>query len=358
MRQEILLRSLVRRLTNRWNGSLALLVGGSFCILRLLDGRHPPNLGEWLLPFVLVYLHLTLSPLPWQWAGGGPSQKAMARGLLPALAFNALWIGALFLVAHVGRPPDFAHPPPGWPPGMMPPPLRGRHLNPGWGLGLINLAIALLVGWVLAEREAMETRELETAALLRQAEAKSLQNQLEPHVLYNALSSLSELIYEDPLAAEEVITRLADLYRRLTHHGKRDRVSLGEERQLVESYLAMEQMRLGERLKVAWQWPDWADDLPLPPLFLQPLVENAIKHGIGPCDAGGEVRIACLRADGKILLRVENTGAPLADGPEAGIGLGNLRARLALWTGAGSFSLVREGTFTVAALSWKTGAGT
>jgi hypothetical protein len=357
VRQENPLRPLFQRLTNRWNGALALIVGGSFCSLLLLDGHRPPGLGEWLLPFLLVYLHLTLTPLPWQWAGGGKTERMMLRGLLGALAFNALWIGVLLLMAHIGRPPDFAHPPPGWPPGIAPPPLRGRHLNPGWGLGLINLAIALLVGWVLAEKEAMAARELETAALLRQAEAKALQNQLEPHVLYNALSSLSELIYEDPLAAESVITQLADLYRQLTHHGKRDQVSLGEERQLVESYLAMEQMRLGERLKIAWQWPDWADALRIPPFFLQPLVENAIKHGIGPSDVGGEVRISCVQAGGRTLLRVENTGVQPVAESETGIGLGNLRARLALWTGAGSFSLVREGAWTVAVLSWKPGGG-
>jgi hypothetical protein len=356
VRQEILLRPLFRRLTNRWNGALALIVGGSFCTLLLLDGHRPPGLGEWLLPFLLVYFHLTLTPLPWQWAGGETTRRIMLQGLLGALAFNACWIGVLLFLAHVGRPPDFAHPPPGWPAGMAPPPLRGRHLNPGWLLGLINLAIALLVGWVLAEKEGMAARELTTAALLRQAEVKALQNQLEPHVLYNALSSLSELIYEDPLAAEEVITQLADLYRRLTYHGKRDLVNLGEERQLVESYLAMEQMRLGERLKTSWQWPEWADALPLPPLFLQPLVENAIKHGIGPCDVGGEVRISCLQAEGRILLRVENTGAQPVEASEAGIGLENLRARLALWTGAGSFSLARDGAWTVAVLSWKPGA--
>jgi two-component system sensor histidine kinase AlgZ len=131
-------------------------------------------------------------------------------------------------------------------------------------------------------------------------------------------------------------------------------VSLGEERRLVEAYLSMEQMRLGERLRAAWDWPDWADSLAMPPFFLQPLVENAIKHGIGPSEAGGEVLISCSRAQDRVSLRVANTGTPLVEIPSPGIGLGNLQARLALWVEAeGSLRLIREGAWTVALLQWK-----
>jgi two-component system sensor histidine kinase AlgZ len=233
-----------------------------------------------------------------------------------------------------------------------------RGVNPLFGVGLINLAFATFVGWGLAEKEAMEIREQKTAGLLRQAESKALQNQLEPHVLYNALSSLSELIYEDPLAAEAVITQLAELYRRLTVHGKQDRVLLREERKLVEAYLSMEQMRLGDRLRVSWDWPIDVDDLALPPLFLQPLVENAIKHGIGPSEAGGEIRISCHRNEGQISLMVQNTGISPPENLSYGIGIGNLVARIALWTEVeGTFTMVREGMWTRAILRWKTGGG-
>ena len=367
MRQELILPPLLRRLTDRWTGVVVLCVGGILCLFPLLDSRHPVSAVDWLLPFLAVYLHLSLAPVPWQWNGASPSKGRLVRGLLAALLFNALWIAALLLLGHLlhpnpmhGGPMHFngmpggpmypGGPPPDWGPGFPPP--RPRMLNPGWGLGLVNLAFALLVGWVIAEKEAMAAREQVTAELLRQAESKALQNQLEPHVLYNALSSLSELIYEDPLAAESVITQLADLYRRLSHHGKQARVPLGEERRLVEAYLTMEQMRLGERLQVAWSWPDWADALALPPHFLQPQVENAIKHGIGPYEVGGEVRITCTRDGARITLQVENSGLAPAE-TTTGIGLGNLRARLALWSGAeGTFTLERQGDWTVASLHW------
>ena len=357
MRQEVILPSLVRRLTDRWNGVFVIFLGGMFCILRAMDSYHPPALVEYLFPFVLIYLHLALAPVPWQWVGslgGGPSRISVPQGLLVAVVFNSVWIAVVIIAAHALQHPNM-QPPPGWPVGFPLPPVRPRMMSPAWGLGLINLAFATIVGWVLAEKESMEVRERKTSELLRQSESKALQNQLEPHVLYNALSGLSELIYEDPLAAEEVITQLADLYRMLTYHGKRDRVNLGEERRLVEAYLAMEQMRLAERLKVTWTWPDWADAIAIPPLFLQPLVENAIKHGIGPCDSGGEVLISCSRTEDRIFLKVENTGAPPPDSPGPGIGLGNLQARLVLWAGAeGTFSLTRKGAWSVAVLQWKT----
>ena len=353
MRQEVILRSLVRRLTDRWTVLLVLFTGGMLSLFRVLEVRHTLSLGEWLFPFVLIYLLLTLSPLPWQVARMRGWSAPRVSGFLLALAFNAMWITVVLAAAHTFHPRPGLPPPPGWEQGGPPPPRDFRPPNPMVGLLLINLTFATLLGWGLAEKEAVEAREQAMAGLLRQAESKALQNQLEPHVLYNALSSLSELIYEDPLAAEEVITQLADLYRRLTHHGKQDRVSLGDERRLVEAYLAMEQMRLGDRLRSSWDWPDWADALTVPPFCLQPLVENAIKHGIGPCEGGGELRIACERVAHRIQLRVENTGAPLREDPNTGIGIGNLRARLALWVGAaGNLELSHAGEWTTALLQW------
>lgn len=358
VRQEVILRSLVKRMTGGWNVVFVVLLGGMLCLFRGLGIRHPLSLVEWLLPFVGIYFHLALAPIPWQWAQDGPRRVATIRGLIVSLAFNATWIGGLLLLAQIFHPAPPPPAPPGWPPNAPFPPMGPGLANPIFGVGLINFAFATFVGWGLAEKEAMEAREQETAGLLRQAESKALQNQLEPHVLYNALSSLSELIYEDPLAAETVITRLADLYRILSVHGKRDRVLLREERKLVEAYLSMEQMRLGERLKVSWDWPIDVDDLSLPPLFLQPLVENAIKHGIGPSEAGGEIRISCHRNEGQISLMVQNTGIPPPEKLSHGIGIGNLVARLALWSEAkGTFTMVREGMWTQAILRWKPGGG-
>lgn len=358
MRHEVILRSLVRRMTGRWNVLFVVVLGGMLCLFRSIAFRQPPSLVEWLVPFVGIYFHMALDPIPWQWAQDGTRRIATLRGLLLSLAFNAIWIGGLLLLLQVFHPHPPPPPPPGWPLNAPFPPLEPRLANPIFGVGLINMAFATFVGWGLAEKEAMEIREQESARLLRQAESKALQNQLEPHVLYNALSSLSELIYEDPLAAETVITQLADLYRVLSLHGKKDRVFLKEERKLVETYLSMEQMRLGDRLKVSWDWQMEVEDLSLPPLFLQPLVENSIKHGIGPSEAGGEIRISCHRDEGQISLMVQNTGISPPEKLSHGIGIGNLEARLALWKEAeGTFTMVRVGIWTQAILRWKIGGG-
>ena len=191
------------------------------------------------------------------------------------------------------------------------------------------------------------------AGLLRHSRSRALQSQLEPHVLYNALNGLAELVHDDPPAAEEMIARLADLYRMLTHHGEAERVPLMKEKLLVETYLAMEQMRLGERLRTSWDWPPWADAVLLPPLFLQPLVENAVKHGLSPCEAGGDLRISVAREGGVLALAVANTGRPLEPGAREGVGLANLKARLELWTESqGSFTLEQDGAWTLATLRW------
>jgi len=361
MRQELITSSLFRRMRQRSNLLLVLLVGGLFSTFRLVAGGPWFSVADMAMPFVLLTCHLALSPIPWQWTGDDRSRAGLGRGFLQALCFDAGWVALVMVLLHMGgsarsdRPPRSMGPPPeGREVFRTPPP--PRPLNPGLGLGLVNVSFAIAFGWVFAEKEATEAKERRTADLLRLSRSRALQNQLEPHVLYNALNGLSELVHEDPLAAEEVIARLADLYRMLTVHGNADLVSLGQERILLEAYLAMEQMRLGERLKVRWEWPAWVDEIPIPPLLLQPLVENAIKHGISPSDPGGELVITCSREGHVIRIAILNTGCPLKDGFKLGTGLSNLHERLTLWLGASPvFRLDGLADWTLATLRWTPG---
>jgi len=374
MRQELITPSLFRRLGDRANLSVLFLVGGMFCLFR--TGFGPPGLGlaELLVPFILLLAHLALAPLPWQWTGDEAPMAGLGRGILQALVFNLAWVLLLLAALHLTGPEGRGGPGPrpGQPgprmedrtePGMAPrmeprmapegpSPLEPRHRLPGYGLILVNVAFAIVFGRVLAAKEATEARERATEGLLRRSRSRALQNQLEPHVLYNALNGLAELVHDDPLAAEEMIARLADLYRMLTHHGEAELAPLMKERLLVEAYLAMEEMRLGDRLRTVWAWPPWADGILLPPLFLQPLVENAIKHGLSPCEDGGELRIALAREGEALVLSVANTGRPLAQGSAEGVGLANLKARLALWDDDAAFALKGEAPWTVAEVRW------
>ena len=194
-------------------------------------------------------------------------------------------------------------------------------------------------------------RELEIHA--REAEAQALRAQLDPHVLYNALGALSELARENPAATEEALLDFSDLYRRLTLLRERPFITLSEERELLERYLAIEALRLGARLKVEWDWPDALDALSVPPLLVLPLVENAIKHGVAPVRAGGRLRLAVARLqNGSLRVLISNTGQPLnPDGASQGTGLRNLRARLALLgSGTSRLDLGSEDAWTVAHL--------
>lgn len=354
MRQEIIIKSLVRRVEQPANLLMMGLVGGMFCLFQMASRIPGTGLADALLPFILLFGHLALAPVPWQWTGDDADRAGLGRGFVQALCFDVVWIGLVLASLHqLGWHSPLSRPP-GPFPFHPPPPFHRQPFQPGLGLGLVNLAFGAAYGWVYAAKEATEASERRTAELLRQSQAKALQNQLEPHVLFNALNGIAELVHEDPLAAEEAISRLADLYRMLTVHGEAGLVQLEQERRLVEAYLEMEQMRLGDRLQVSWQWPEWADPMVLPPLFMLPLVENAVKHGIAPSDAGGRLVISCARVQEWVQLVVENTGQALREGERSGVGLGNLETRLDLWKEfAGSFTLSACGPWTVATVRWR-----
>ncbi|MCM2258390.1 MAG: histidine kinase [Vicinamibacteria bacterium] len=176
-----------------------------------------------------------------------------------------------------------------------------------------------------------ERRELDLRVMSREAELKALRAQLQPHFLFNALNSISALTTVDPAGARDMCLRLADFLRLSLRHGQRETIPLGEELALVERFLAIEQVRFGDRLRVDWQVDATAREVPVPPLLLQPLVENAVGHGIAGLVEGGAVRIEARREGGRLHLAVENpvdVDAPARRRGE-GVGLENVRRRLA-----------------------------
>jgi two-component system sensor histidine kinase AlgZ len=176
---------------------------------------------------------------------------------------------------------------------------------------------------------AAERRVLETEVGAREAELRALRAQLNPHFLFNSLNSINALVGSDPEGARRMCEGLGDFLRRTLALGARDEVTLGEELALVERYLGIEQVRFGDRLRVERAVEPAAAACHVPPLLLQPLVENAIKHGIQDCVAGGVIRIEATCAGGALRVAVENPvdpDAPLRRGE--GVGLENVRRRL------------------------------
>ena len=201
----------------------------------------------------------------------------------------------------------------------------------------VNLPV--YAGFVLAWHAATYYREMrdrqlratELESLLHQSQLEALRSQLNPHFLFNTLHSIAELVHSNPRLAEQLIVRLGELLRQVLQSSARQELTLAEELDFIRGYVEIEQMRLGERLRVIWDIQPEALDSRVPSLILQPLVENAIQHGIAACEAPGTLTVRARRAHGQLQIEVADTGPGLTPGhpgrPE-GIGLANTQARL------------------------------
>jgi two-component system, LytTR family, sensor kinase len=177
-------------------------------------------------------------------------------------------------------------------------------------------------------------REQAAAAERAQAEAAdarlaALQAQMNPHFLFNALNTIASLVRTDARAAEATTENLAAILRRTLDRSRSTLSTVEDEADYLRAYLGIEQARFGERLSVEWEIDPAALPVRIPPMTLQPLAENALRHGIGGRLEGGRIRIAARRVDGVLRLEVEDDGAGFVRGAREGTGLGNLRARLA-----------------------------
>ena len=161
------------------------------------------------------------------------------------------------------------------------------------------------------------------------ARLDELQARIRPHFLFNTLNSAIALVRAEPAKAEALLEDLSDLFRHaLVDQG--EFVTLAQETTLAERYLSIEQVRFGERLRVHWSLDPRAADAQLPPLLLQPLVENAVKHGVEPSATGADVHIFTERRGSTVVIKITNT-APGGQGvPGHGLALDNVRDRLSL----------------------------
>ena len=166
---------------------------------------------------------------------------------------------------------------------------------------------------------------------LAEAQLRALQSQLNPHFLFNALNSVVTLIGRDQTAAQKMVVRLADLLRATLRAGEAQEITLRQELEVTERYLEVEQVRFADRLRVHWSVEPSLEAI-VPAFALQPLVENALVHGIARRSAAGEISVAATREGEALVLRVRDNGpGPHAEPArrDGGVGLGNLRARLA-----------------------------
>lgn len=268
-----------------------------------------PGVLLWLLASCALKQHLARSPLPLQWAVAIGLGAACA--LLPALV-------VLPLVSELlGDGP------------LLAPALAGALLG------------AVVFAWLRLRAQAM----LPADTTARLAE---LQSRIRPHFLFNTLNTALALVRVDPARAEGVLEDLAELFRvALTDIG--ESVSLDDEVELAKRYLAIEQVRFGSRLTVTWELDEAAGAARVPPLILQPLVENAVRHGVEPSDTGGTIRIRTGVRMGRALVMISNSVPKAPSRPGNGMALQNVRDRLRLMHDmAAQFETRREdGVFRV-----------
>jgi two-component sensor histidine kinase len=235
---------------------------------------------------------------------------------------------------------------------------------------ITNLVIQYLIFWaiVLAARgwryhldtQQRELRTSQLEALLAQTRLQMLSMQLQPHFLFNTLNTIAELVHQQPDAAERMIGGLSHLLRETLHAGLVDRVPLAQELALLDRYVDIQRARFGERLKVTVTVSNDASHALVPTLLLQPLVENAIKHGIGAKAGAGHIEITAVRDGDALRVTVADDGRGLPSGSlPGGIGLENCRSRLQTLYGAGAFELSianrpTGGVMVTISLPWQT----
>jgi two-component system sensor histidine kinase AlgZ len=249
---------------------------------------------------------------------------ALATSLISSSAWllvARLWIRALASRGWLGRPsPDL---------GALDPFI--------FGVGVLLYLLSLAIGYLLItfqDTQDAEQRALRVQVLAREAELRSLRAQIDPHFLFNSLHSISALTAVDPPAARKMCLLLAEFLRASLALEGEERITVARELRLVEHFLGVERVRFGERLKVDIR-PGNAGECTLPPLLLQPIVENAVTHGVAHVLEGGTVRVQATRNGRTLSIVVENPCDP--DRPRGigtGVGLANVRARLRAAHGA------------------------
>jgi LytS/YehU family sensor histidine kinase len=234
----------------------------------------------------------------------------------------------------------------GWRAGDWP---RAAVLGLAWGM-YIGTLVWTVVYTRITEKRAQEQRETQMQLALRAAELRALEAQINPHFLFNCLNSIRGLVVENPALAQDMITRFAALLRYNLNHDRQHTVPFAEEAEIVEDYLALESVRFEGRLRVHFEVDPEAKAVQVPPMILQALVENALKHGIARRPEGGDVQIHATAANGTLVLRVTNSGelGPARPG-DTQLGLKNIRERLHLLYGDRASLSLHNGSGTVVA---------
>jgi hypothetical protein len=307
-----------------------LIIGGLLAGVLTRQGLSWPQALVLLLPILLVYAFVCLSA--WYVCRALPLRS---DGLLRALAASLVaagMAGSVFLGLAQG-----------WIAGLATQPFVATPVETYRGqmpflfaAGVLLFLLALAVHYALLAFEAAQEAErqrLELEVLTRDAELRALRAQIDPHFLYNSLNSISAMTTKDPAGARRMCVMLGEFLRNTLDVGARQWISLADELALADGFLGIEQVRFGDRLQVSRRVDESATRCLVPPLLLQPLVENAVNHGIARLLDGGVIQLDIARGNGRLRIAIENPrdeddAVPAHRGARHGVGLSNVRRRL------------------------------
>jgi hypothetical protein len=316
-----------------WGGYLAYVLGG---YLLFADERHPSDILSIVVFCVVVPPLMTHGLRAWmrrhQWMRV-PVWPRVLRSATAVLIFSSAITTAVGVLNGLGR---------------------GRLFIPTEGMAWMFVAYAwAFAGWlfIYGAVHALRRRD-ELEHIARDAQLSALRAQLNPHFLFNSLNSVRSLITEDPGRAASMLTGLSDILRYSLASDRRGTVPLADEMGVIDEYVSLERMRFEERLHVERAIDPAALAARVPPMLVQSLVENAVKHGISELPRGGFVRLEAHVRDGRVEIVVTNSGRFKPPEGHGGYGLRNARERLRLLYGEFASLVVREdGDRTTASLS-------
>ncbi len=291
------------------------LIGGLMTsFLRMPGTLTVRESGELASALSLLYAFFCLTP--WYTCRHLPLRtthpiKLIVQHLAAALLVSGIWVKVANLIAR-----------------------EGMHANARFQtevphlvvVGLLLYTVSIALHYMYLAQQASREAEL----LARDAELRALKAQINPHFLFNSLNSITALTMVDPAKAREMCIRLSDFLRNTLGLGERETISWREELALSRTYLDVEQVRFGSRLRVEIDVDEDCSECLVPPLVLQPLIENAVKHGIATMVEGGLIRVEGHVIDGSMEVSVANDFDPDSPSPRRhGLGLRNVRSRLA-----------------------------
>lgn len=320
-----------------------LVIAGLLCVLFVtMSALAWTEAVVLLLPMSFVYAFMSLAAL--YLCRAFPVQQTPFLKLLPTLLVAALLTSSLWMMMGKGiatlltRIAGFSE-------------LDAR-FNAGvpllLGVGTLLFLLSIVVHYLLLAFDAARAAErqaLELQVLARDAELKALRSQIQPHFLFNSLNSISALTTTEPSAARAMTVRLAEFFRTTLKLGQQQLIPLKEEFRLAEFFLSIEQVRFGSRLSFSTWLEQECEDVSVPSLILQPIVENAVNHGIAHLLEGGTISLEARRNGNAVCVRISNPcDAERPHSKSTGVGLVNVRKRLERLYGNDAQLLIKNGT--------------